>query len=177
MVTIVITAGHSNDDPGAVAHNLKEAEFAADMRNYVAHYLRKQGFDVATDGAGRTNAPLSKAIELARKAEVAVEFHLNAASPDVYGVEVLGQENHRPLAQAIAGAVHRVTNTKLRGDRGWKPENAGQHKRLGFVRAGGVVVELEFITCKPRMDVLNDKRWLVAKEIATAIGNYVLNKG
>ena len=48
-MTVVITAGHSNEDPGAVYDNTKEADFCADMRNYVAFYLRNWGVQVKTD--------------------------------------------------------------------------------------------------------------------------------
>ena len=171
---IVITAGHSNTDPGAVANGYKEADFAADMRNYVAYYLRNCGFDVQTDGDGRTNAPLSQAIQLAKKAELAVEFHLNAsATYTAYGVEVLSQPKDRALSQKIAQAIVDVTGSKLRGNNGWQPENAGQHSRLGFVQAGGMIVELEFVTCQSRMNTLNEKRWLVAKAIAEVIKTHL----
>ena len=171
---IVITAGHSNVDPGAVSNGFKEADFAADMRNYVAYYLRNWGFKVTTDGEGRTNAPLRQAIQLARGADVSVEFHLNASSTyTAYGVECLSQTKDKALSQKLAQAVADVTGTKLRGDMGWQPENAGQHSRLGFVRAGGIIVELEFVTCQSRMNALNEKRWLVAKAIATVIREHM----
>jgi N-acetylmuramoyl-L-alanine amidase len=171
---IVITAGHSNVDPGAVANGIKEADFAADMRNYVAYYLRNWGFEVQTDGEGRTNAPLTQAIQLAKKAQLAVEFHLNASSTyTAYGVECLSQVKDRELSQKIAKAIADVTGSRLRGSNGWQPEDAGQHTRLGFVRAGGIIVELEFVTCQSRMNTLNEKRWLVAKAIAEEIRSYM----
>lgn len=177
MAKIVITAGHSNTDPGAVYNNVREADFCADMRNYVAYYLRNWGFDVATDGEGRTNAPLAQAIALAKKADIAVEFHLNAAqSKQAFGVEVITRDKHKVLAQDIAKAVAEVTTTKLRGDNGFKPEDSGQHSRLGFVQAGGLIVELEFLSSPYRFKLLNDKRWSVAKAIAEVIKNHIDNK-
>lgn len=175
MAKIVITAGHSNADPGAVYDEVKEADFCADMRNYVAYYLTHWGEkDVVTDGAGRINAPLAQAIKLAKDADVAVEFHLNASSSrTVYGVEVLCLPKHKVLAQKIAYAISSVTGSKLRGDNGYKEQGSGQHSRLGFCMAGGLIVELEFLSNTARFNNLNEKRWLVAKAIAEVIRDYV----
>lgn len=171
---IAITAGHSNKDPGAVYESAKEADFCADMRNYVAYYLRNWGFTVVTDGDGRINAPLAQAVQLAKTANIAIEFHLNAAiNRQSHGVEVLGRDKHKKLAQEIAKAVASVTGTRLRGDDGFKPEDAGQHRRLAFVSAGGLVVELEFLSNAHRFSILNENRWTVAKAIAEAIKDYI----
>lgn len=173
MALIVITAGHSNTDPGAVNGQMREADFCADMRNYVAFYLRNWGFNVVTDGEGRTNAPLAQAVHLARKADLAVEFHLNASTnKTVKGIEVLSRDKHKKISQAIAKAINSVTGSPLRGEEGWKPEDAGQHRRLAFVSAGGIIVELEFISNFNRMKTLTETRWVVAKAIAEVIKDY-----
>nr|DAE86731.1 MAG TPA: Cell wall hydrolase autolysin [Caudoviricetes sp.] len=170
LTRIVITAGHSNTDPGAVADGYKEADYAADMRNYVAYYLRNWGFDVVTDGEGRVNAPLAQAVRLIPGSDLAVEFHLNTSTnKTAKGIEVLARDNKRQIAQNIARAIQSVTDSVLRGDDGWKPEDSGQHKRLAFVSAGGLIVELGFISNFTEMKTLVDKRWLVAKAIAEAI--------
>lgn len=174
MRKIVIIAGHSNSDPGAVYDGVKEADFCADMRNYVAYYLKHWGEkNVITDGDGRINAPLYEAIKLAKGADIAVEFHLNASvSKQAFGIEVLANPKHKSLAQKIATAIHSITGSQLRGDKGYKPQNAGAHNRLGFVQAGGLIVELEFLSNPQRFKILQDKRWLVAKAIAEVIHNY-----
>lgn len=174
IMIITITAGHGGKDSGVVFENTKEADFCADMRNYVAYYLRNWGYTVLTDGEGRVNAPLAQAIQLAKQANIAVEFHLNAAANhSVFGIEVLTRDKHKPLAQAIAQAIQSVTKSTLRGDKGFKPEDAGQHSRLGFVSAGGLIVELEFLTNTARFGTLNTHRWTVAKAIAEAIKEYI----
>ena len=179
---VVVTAGHSNTDPGAVRYEgnvvvQKESDFCADMRNYVAYYLRNWGVSVKTDGDGRTNAPLQQAITLAKTADIAIEFHLNAASTRrVRGVEVLARDKHKVLSQQIAQAISGITGSPLRGDLGWRPEDAGQHKRLGFVSAGGLIVELEFVSNPTAMQDLTNKRWVVAKAIAEVIFNFINNE-
>lgn len=178
---IVITAGHGGKDPGAVADydkdgklEYREADFCADMRNYVAYYLRNWGYKVETDGQGNTNAPLAQAIELAKGADIAVEFHLNASvNAKAEGIEVLALHTKRQLSQKIAKAIHAVTKSPLRGDQGYKSDSSGQHARLGFCKVGGLVVELEFVSNKSRMETLNNKRWVVAKAIAEAIHNHI----
>ena len=171
---VVVTAGHSNTDPGAVSDNVKEADFCADMRNYVAYYLKNWGISVKTDGEGRTNAPLAQAIALAKQANIAIELHLNtAASKRVRGIEVLARDSNKKLSKEIAKAISEITGSPLRGEDGWKPEDAGQHKRLGFVSAGGLIVELDFISNVAAMKALTDKRWLVAKAIAEVIFEHI----
>ena len=79
MGTFVVTAGHSNTDPGAVANGHKESDIACDMRNMIASKLRALGHKVFTDGEGKENQPLSKAIKLVGNG-LAIEIHCNAAS-------------------------------------------------------------------------------------------------
>lgn len=174
MTKIVVTAGHGGKDPGAVYDGVKEADFCADMRNYLAHYLKNWGFNVETDGVGRVNAPLSQAVQLARGADLAIEFHLNASTNKAAkGIEVISRDRHKRLSQDIAQAIQRETGSTLRGENGWKPEDAGQHRRLAFVSAGGIIVELEFLSNFARMKALTDKRWSVAKAIAEVIKDYL----
>lgn len=170
-MTILISAGHSDTDPGAVNPRLglKEAELARKFRNAVAHYLGEYGCPYVIDGTPNGNAPLREAIKLASGKSLAVEFHFNAANGKVKGIEVLAADKDRLTAQAIAKAIHSVTGSPLRGDDGYKPENAGQHARLGFVRAGGIVVEGEFVDNDEAMKVWLDKYWLVAQEVAKVL--------
>lgn len=174
---ITITAGHSDTDSGAVSGKYIESKFVTNTRNYVVYYLKKAGLDVSTDGVGNSNQPLKQAMMLAKSSNIAIEFHLNASfNRSVKGVEILSNPKDRRLAQEIAQAIVSVTGSKLRGDKGWKPENSGQHSRLGFVRAGGMIVELEFITNPEAMQILEDTHWLVAQAIADVIINYVKGK-
>ena len=78
--TIAITAGHSNQDPGAVSGLYREAVISADFRNEIAKRLRSKGYNVFTDGEGQVNLKLSEAIQVAKKADIAIEFHLNSFS-------------------------------------------------------------------------------------------------
>lgn len=164
---ITITAGHSNTDPGAVNGTIREADIAADMRNMVAHYLAQKSITTRTDGEGKGNLDLNKAIKLIAGSAVAVEFHCNAAfSKSARGVEALAQSKDKTLCQKLCKAVSDVTGSPLRGDKGFQPENAGQHSRLGYVRNGGIILELFFISNDAELAVWHDKKWLVAKAVA-----------
>jgi len=169
---IFISAGHSNTDTGAVNPrlNLKEAELAVKLRNAILHYLNEADVPCMADGDGQNNAPLREAVKLVGKAVYAVEIHFNAAEArSAMGVEALADEVDKPLCQKLCQAIVGVTGSKLRGDKGFKPQNAGQHHRLAFVQAGGIVLEVEFISNDEAMKVYNDKYWLVAKAIAKVL--------
>ncbi|MEG0914291.1 MAG: N-acetylmuramoyl-L-alanine amidase, partial [Christensenellaceae bacterium] len=80
MKTVVIAAGHSNTDSGAVNGEHKESVLMASFRNAVAVYLRSNGIRVVTDGTGLVNKPLKESISLIKGSDLAVEFHMNAAT-------------------------------------------------------------------------------------------------
>lgn len=169
---ITITAGHSNTDPGAVnpRNNIREADIATEMRNMVAYYLVEAGVSVRTDGTGQDNQPLTTAIKLIAGSAVAVEFHCNsAASSTAGGVEALAQLKDKILCQKLCKAVSEVLKNKIRGEGGYQPENAGQHSRLGYVRHGGIILELFFISNDDELAAWQSKKWLVAKAVAKVL--------
>lgn len=174
--SITLTAGHSNTDPGAVNKQRTEADIAVDMRNMVRYYLIREGWTVKTDGEGKINFPLIQAIKLAIQSPLAIEFHCNAGPSTAKGCEVLAQLKHKELAQTIAQAIAKEMSIPLRGDKGYKPENSGQHSRLGFISKGnGLIVELFFISNNDELATWDRVKWRVAKEVADAINNYANN--
>lgn len=147
---ILVSAGHSTvppKDSGAVGHGYTEAGLVVTLRDRVAQILRANGCTVLEDGADGESQPLTKAIALAHQAGVAVEFHFNAGGEGATGVEVLAKPTRKTLAQRLAKAVAEPTGLKLRGgEGGYRPDNSGQHHRLGFCEAGGLIVEVAFIS-------------------------------
>ena len=167
MAKFVITAGHSNTDPGAVANGRKEADIACDMRNMVALKLRQRGHTVTTDGAGGVNLPLADAIQLVQDGHQAIEFHCNAAvSATATGVETIGRMKDRVHAQRLSRAIGNVLGLRLRGDGGWIDQSQSARGRLGFVRAGGMIVELFFLTNASDLAAWDAKKWLAATAVA-----------
>lgn len=172
---VVITAGHSEVDPGAVNSRLKltEAKLAVQLRDNVAGILKAKGFYVVTDGAKGENQPLPKAIALIKGSALAVEIHFNAGPLPANGVEAISLPVLRGAAQALSLAVSTATKTKIRGDGGWIDQTKSQHSRLGFVQAGGIILEVEFISHDNAMLVYGARSQAVADAIAATISKIV----
>lgn len=146
-MSVFVSAGHSGTDPGAAAPGYSEATETVRVRNAVAAKLAALGVSAGSDGSGNTNQSLTSAAAAARKADIAVEFHFNSSSnKTASGVEVLAQPKDRALAQSLASAVSSALGLPLRGDGGYKTESSGAHTTLAFVQAGGLIVEVCFIS-------------------------------
>ena len=169
-MNFVITAGHSSADPGAVSGSRKEADIARDMRNMVALKLRQRGYTVTTDGDGDVNKPLRDAIALIKPNVVAIEFHCNASTNSkATGVESISLPKHKALSQHISRSVSEVMGLPLRGDAGWIDQSQSARGRLGFVNAGGIIVELFFISNPENLQAWDSKKWLVATAVTNAL--------
>ncbi|WP_111884598.1 N-acetylmuramoyl-L-alanine amidase [Acinetobacter sp. CFCC 11171] len=165
-----ITAGHSNTDPGAVNGKYKEADLVVNFRNAVSHYLHEAGLQVKTDGIGTKNDPLSAAVKLIKGSSVAVEFHMNAAtSKQANGIETIALPKDKKLAQDLSKAVADALGSRLRGDNGWIDQSKSARGRLAYVNAGGLIVELGFISNEAELAAFNEKYWLAAKAVAEVI--------
>ena len=178
MPTILISAGHSETDPGAVGNGYKEADLAVDLRDRVAAILRGQNLTVIEDGDDGENDSLKKAIALVHthSPAAAVEFHWNGGPSAATGIEVLCKEDKKPLAQQIAQAIHDATGLRLRGTGGWKSDKSGQHPRLGFCNVGGLVVEVCFISNPQDLQAYLQNRDKVAENLAQALSTVVSNQ-
>lgn len=171
---VLLSAGHSNTDPGAVNGQYKEAELVTWFRNAVAYYCREAGLDVVTDGSESINQPLNQVVKMIKGTSLAVEFHLNsAANKSAIGIEALAQVRDRKISQEMCKAIHQVTGFPLRGDNGWKPENAGQHSKLAFVSGGGIILELFFISNDTELKYFLANYWLIAKAVAQVIIKHI----
>ena len=146
MKRIFLSAGHSDAGPGAVANGKTEAAIAREFRDLVADALELEKIPYARDRSESVlNLPLKDAVKMIQAEDLAIEFHLNAASETATGVETLSAPKDyafcTKLCEVIANRLH-IRN------RGAKPENSGQHSRLAFVQAGGIICELFFLTNK-----------------------------
>lgn len=170
-MTILISAGHSNTDPGATNGKDTEAAIVTDMRNMVGIYLKEANVPYVQDGTGTVNLPLKTAGALATTATIAVEFHCNAFSnPSAQGVEALAGTKDKVLARKLCSAVSKHMNNTIRGnDGGWKDQGSGQHSRLFFVQKGGIILELFFISNPAELARWKQVKWLVAREVARVL--------
>lgn len=171
MSTFLITAGHSNTDPGAVANGYTEADIVTEMRNIVAYKLRQLKHTVVTDGNMSDNKSLTTAISLFNNNQkYKIEFHCNASSsPSANGTECISLPKDKATAQSISKAISSVLNTKLRGEGGWIDQSKSQHQRLAYVSNGGIIVELFFLTNKTELDLYQAKKRLVAEAIVQVL--------
>ncbi len=170
---VTVTAGHSNTDPGAVNGKVKEADLVVNFRNAVTHYLREAGLQVKTDGTGTKNDPLSAAVKLIQGSSVAVEFHMNAAtSKQANGIETIALPRDKKLAQDLSKAVADALGSRLRGDNGWIDQSKSARGRLAYVNAGGLIVELGFISNEDELARFNARYWLAAKAVAKVLIEY-----
>ena len=177
--TVTLTAGHSNTDPGAVNGSDREADIAQDLRNIVASILRDDySLTVKTDGEGKGNLPLREAVKLIRSSDVAIEFHTNAAaSKAATGVEALSTSKNKRWCQVLSKAVADATGWKLRGEGGYKPDNAGQHSRLAHAQAGGIILEPFFISNDAELAQWKQTKWSICRAVATAIARELGGNG
>ena len=174
--TVLISAGHSDEDPGATGTwegaAVTEAAIVLEFRNKVASIIKQRGYSVITDGIGERNLPLTDAINLAKGVDVAVEFHCNAFHlPTASGVEVLTGGNHQGLANQLTETISTILDIP---NRGVKPENSGQHSRLGFISKGnGIIVELVFITNQRDLTAYFNNIDLLASKTAEVLIDYI----
>ena len=169
--TVTLTAGHSNTDPGAVNGSDREADLAQDMRNIVASILRDDySLTVKTDGTGKGNMPLREAVKLIHGSDVAIEFHTNAsANKSATGIEALSTVKNKRWCQVLSRAVADASGWKLRGEGGFKPDNAGQHSRLAYAQAGGIVFEPFFISNDADLKLFKERKWIICRAVADAV--------
>lgn len=164
--SMLVSAGHSNVDPGACANGRREADITVEFRNMVSFYLQHENVPHALDGKGTDNFPLPRAAAMAREADIAVEFHCNAAGIQASGCEALSDSGDSALASELCKAVSDALGLS---NRGAKPENSGQHTRLAFVRAGGIILELLFITSPADLMAYDARKWLAARAVAEVL--------
>lgn len=166
-MAILISAGHSDSDPGAIAFGRREADIATEFRTILVKCLADLGIQAETDGKGRENLPLREAVKLAKGKDIAIEIHLNAsANATASGVETLSAPDDMQLGAKLCAAVSKSLNIR---NRGAKPENSGQHHRLAFVQAGGIILELFFLTNPNDLAAYDGRKWPLARAVAKVI--------
>ncbi|AXH78248.1 MAG: hypothetical protein [Caudoviricetes sp.] len=144
---ILISAGHSDKDSGAIVNRLKENELALDLRDRLSAELKD--IPHITDGSEGQNSSLNEAIKLLHKCAFGIEIHFNSSSnKGVKGTEVFGLSKHKVKGERLSSIVAHSLNTN---NRGFKTEKESNRKKLGFVRAGGLILEVEFLTNEEAM--------------------------
>lgn len=76
---------------------------------------------------------------------------------------------HKAACQRLCKAVAEISGWKLRGDGGYKPDNAGQHSRLAYAQHGGIIFEPFFISNDADLATWKQRKWPICRAIAAAI--------
>lgn len=174
MPTYVVTAGHSNKDPGAIANGYNESDIVTDLRNIIVTKMRGDGYSVFTDGDGEENWSLAKAAELLESGNIGIELHCNSADDtSAHGVECFSLPEKRLVAQNIAQEISQAMGIQLRGDYGWKDQKESARESLLIVNKGGTIVELFFITNTDELNIYLSNK----EKVADAIINGLTHSG
>jgi len=171
MKRFTVTAGHGEKDPGAVAKTGEtEAALMTELRDLVADILIGKGHEVKTDGAKWENWPLVRALKLIPQSDVAIELHMNASdNPNAKGVEVISLPAQKDLSREIARRIAHTLETPVRGAGGWIDQSQSARGRLAFVNAGGLIVEVCFLSNSEELAKYKDRKPLIAAAIAESL--------
>lgn len=168
-----VTAGHGGKDAGAPNpwDPLKpEAVLVTELRDIVARKLRDRKHEVTTDGDRWVNLPLVHALTLVPGKDAAIELHMNShTNAGASGVEVVALPEHAELARTLARKIAHTLRLPVRGYGGWIDQRKTARGRIGFVRLGGLVVEVCFLSNPFDYAAYEAKKWLVASAIVEAL--------
>jgi N-acetylmuramoyl-L-alanine amidase len=166
----VITAGHGDGDPGAVANGTTEAAIVTELRDMIAFKLQGYEHEVFTDGAPKQNKALAFALKLFGLAPIRLELHCNASvNNTAKGVETISLPKDKALAQRLSQGVARVLGTAVRGDKGWIDQTQSVRGRLAYVNNGGMILEVFFLTNSGELAAYQANKKAVAEEIVRTL--------
>ena len=80
-------------------------------------------------------------------------------------VECISIPKDKELCQRLSNATVETTKDNVRGDNGWIDQSKSARGKLGFVEAGGIIVELFFLSNKGDIERYEQVKWLVASVI------------
>ena len=104
-------------------------------------------------------------------------MHFNSSTnKTANGVECIALPKDKSLAQKLSAAVSKVTGSRLRGVGGFITQEDSARGKLGYINAGGLILEVSFLSNDQELKVFEDKYWLIAKSISEVLIDYVKNK-
>jgi len=120
------------------------------------------------------NLELKEAIKLIKGSDVALEIHFNSsANKTANGVECIALPKDKALAQKLSAAVSKVTGSRLRGIDGFITQEDSARGKLGYINAGGLILEVSFLSNDSELKVFEDKYWLIGKAVADVLSNHI----
>lgn len=179
---IYISAGHSDNDPGAVAiHDgveYHEETLVANFRNKLVDYLKtKQSINVFSDGTGPVNKDRNIAINEAKKINgPRIDIHMNASENfAAHGTEVISNPVKRKIAQDMARIIAETLGTTLRGVSGWIDQSQSKRGKLAWINSlDGILIELCFISNKTELQRFFQNEDKLVKTLGDYLYNYAM---
>lgn len=173
---VCVCAGHDFINVGARGCGYKEEVLAVKLRDRIYNALVAASIQTLRDGVEGGNYSLRKAIHIANKADIAIDIHFNASeNPAATGIEALAYSSNEKLCQDLCEAIAKVTGITLRGDKGYKDSHSGHHSKLGFCEAGGIVLEICFISNPSDMKKYVENKLAVAEALAEVLIKWANN--
>lgn len=153
MIQVIFpSAGHHDNDPGAVNPNLKikEADLNKDFRDLISWYLTKENHKHIMDKDHETNRQHQNRIKPG-PGSVLLDIHFNASlNPAATGTEMIVKNNPNNLSYELANELAAGTACILGiANRGVKEEKETPRGRIGILHLNAgisVLAEICFLS-------------------------------
>lgn len=174
---VILTAGHSIEESGAVGY-INESEETIVLRDLLARRLKVfHGIDVKTDlDTMSLNGVVSWIKKIINNTDIVIDIHFNALAKDkASGVEVLVSsdgEIERPMAEEICETTANVLGIKNRGVKG---EAKGHHSKLAMLsnfQAEQMIYEVCFCDNKKDCQSYDVHKEELVRKLACVIAKY-----
>lgn len=162
--TIILSAGHGGNDPGAVSGKYIERDLALELRELIAARLVQAGFKVLKDqNQNKLADTLKWLVGKYSERDILIDIHWNAGQPQANGTEVIIPQTpsvfEQTLATELVNAIHSIGFK----NRGVKKESQTARKTLAWMRpkAENILIEVCFISNSGDMNLyINNKEEL-----------------
>lgn len=177
---LFITAGHSLNQGGASANELREELLTIKDKGLLVEQLEFQtqhrdDIKILQDNDSDSLATvISKVKKQAGKGDILLDIHYNSASPSATGVEAFVKVGYTDKEYRIAERITEVFSLMMGiPNRGVKLENESQHNRLGILHATdhAVLLEVGFITNPEEIEKVDELRDLKARLRSSGLMN------
>lgn len=173
---IFLTAGHHNNDSGAIGNDYKESDLTKEIRDLTLTRI-KQISPHTKVWADNDNDTLSQVIAkvkgLATAKDIWVELHFDASSNSTAtGATALVATNAREKSKELANDLVSI-GSKVLGirNRGVKTELESNRGRLGMLHtpASSVLYEVAFISNKYDIEAYQEMKHWLSDELARVL--------
>jgi len=182
MPRVLISAGHTMMDPGAIYGDLREADLTRKIAPMVLEALRQSGLEVQ---AVPLDLPLPDRIQWinssglsAEAGDILVEMHVNDADSSKRGLEIwyegVGGNESEKVGVCIADSVTTQQGVTSNGVRSEQDHDLGSLRFLNATLPHASVVEVLYIDNQEDIQFLKDDNRLrnIAQSIADGIAKY-----